>query len=720
MKKFFSFLVAAAMLFTTSCSNDDLGEDGEAFVSFALNLDGVTSTKADPVIGKGTKVNTLLYSIYELKKDQDGKVITTYLSTVPAKTVTFPATEVIRLAKNKDYKVVFWAQSSECGAYNVDPETMEVSISYDGYNNDENRDAFFKAIEVPHVTGSVEVDVEMKRPFAQLNVGVIKEDWDAAEISHAKVLNSQVTISEVAEKINLLTGEVEAAAQPITFKMAAIPSEMLMVDVNNDGEKEPFYYLSMSYLLVNDQNTENGSGPANVAVDFVFETESNQISLNVPTVSVQRNYRTNILGQILTGNVTFDVYIDAEFAGNQNIDITPKEDIVLKNDYAEVYNIEGLMKWCYIVNNEEGKLGYGMKLMDNIILPAKTIELDAANKTYKFTTTDITVTDGVPSGSNWMPVGSNISDYDEAYSGHIDGQNFKIKGIRVAQSSSNFVGFVGYLWDDASIKNLVFEDAVVCGATNTGIAAGRAQNGTFVENVHVINSSVVGTESVGGIVGYNYRRVGGANGQGFQELMSYVKNCTTDKNTKVVGNGDNVGGICGKNYGAVIIYCVNNADVEGKNYVGGVVGYTRDYHYDADCYVIACGSTAEASISGTKSVGGVAGYAMTDNGHRNTAGYIVACYSMSSVSGNTSAAILGSSSHSTVFASVGVMNGTSKACDSDCTVNGVFAYDNAANATQADVDAMNQAIATYNAISGIEQTCPYTWEWTNGSLPVLK
>ncbi len=719
-------MAAAAMLFTASCSNDESGADGDAFVSFALNLDGVTSTKADPVIGKGTKVNTLMYSIYELKKDQDGKVISTnYLSTVPAKTVTFPATEVIRLAKNKDYKVVFWAQSSECGAYSVDPETMEVSVSYDGYNNDENRDAFFKAIEVPHVTGSVEVDVEMKRPFAQLNVGVISEDWEAAVISHAKVLNSQVTISEVANKINLLTGEVEAAAQPqsITFRMAQIPgpSEMLMVDVDNDGEKEPFYYLSMSYLLVNDQNTEDGSGPANVAVDFVFETESNQITLNVPTVSVQRNYRTNILGQILTGNVTFDVYIDAEFDGNHNIDITPKEDIVLKNDYAEVYNIEGLMKWCYIVNNEEGKLGYGMKLMENIILPAKTIELDAANKTYKFTTTDITVTDGVPSGSNWVPVGSNISDYDEAYTGHIDGQNFKIQGLRVAQSSSNFVGFVGLLWDDASVKNIVFEDAVVSGASNTGIAAGRAQNGTFVENVHVLNSSVVGTESVGGIVGYNYRRTVKADGTVFNEAMSYLRNCTTDKNTKVVGSGSNIGGICGMNYGAVIINCVNNADVTGKTYVGGVVGYTRDYHHDTDYYVIACGSTAEATITAKDgSVGGVAGYAMTDDSHRNTVGYIVACYSQSSVSGKKSAVILGSSSNSTVIASVGVKNGTTQACDSDCTVNGVFAYDNAAAVTQADVDAMNQAIATYNATSGIEQTCPYTWEWTNGSLPVLK
>ena len=50
----------------------------------------------------------------------------------------------------------------------------------------------------------------------------------------------------------------------------------------------------------------------------------------------------------------------------------------------------------------------------------------------------------------------------------------------------------------------------------------------------------------------------------------------------------------------------------------------------------------------------------------------------------------------------------------------VYKFADASAVTQADVDAMNQAIADYNAISGIEQTCPYTWSWTNGSWPVLK
>ncbi len=363
MKKILSFLAAAAMLFTASCSNDDFDAGDEAVVSFSMNLNGGSSTKSDHIIGKGTLVNKLAYSVFEVKKNDAGEVQSVnFLFNDETAVQEWPVILDIRLAKKKDYKVVFWAQNNSCGAYSLDPATMNVTVSYDGYNNDEARDAFYKAIDLS-VTGSEKVDVELKRPFAQLNVGVTAADWNAAVISNAEVTQSEVTISKVANGINLMNGQVTAANESVTFQMANIPVEMLMVETDPQNEgKEAYYYLSMSYLLVNDQNTEDGSGPADVSVDFLFQTVSNQIDLNVPVVPVQRNHRTNILGQILTGNVTFEIKIDAEFDGNHNIPVTPKEDIVLYDTYAEVYNIEGLMKWCYIVNNEEGKLGYVMVL----------------------------------------------------------------------------------------------------------------------------------------------------------------------------------------------------------------------------------------------------------------------------------------------------------------------------------------------------------------------
>ena len=109
MKKFFSFLAAAAMLFTASCSNDDLGENegGDALVSFSMNLDGVSSTKAD--IGKGTLVDQLQYAVFEITKNNAGEVTSQkFLHKYNTMNdVQWPAQVDIRLAKNKSYRVVF-------------------------------------------------------------------------------------------------------------------------------------------------------------------------------------------------------------------------------------------------------------------------------------------------------------------------------------------------------------------------------------------------------------------------------------------------------------------------------------------------------------------------------------------------------------------------------------------------------------------------------------
>ena len=84
--------------------------------------------------------------------------------------VEFPTTQTITLAKGQTYRIAFWAQNKACTAYNVSDE-MVVTINYAGASsNDETRDAFFKTVDLT-VTGDAQIDVELTRPFAQLNVG---------------------------------------------------------------------------------------------------------------------------------------------------------------------------------------------------------------------------------------------------------------------------------------------------------------------------------------------------------------------------------------------------------------------------------------------------------------------------------------------------------------------------------------------------------------------
>ena len=337
-KLFLGMFAAAGMLFATSCSNDELDvvqSGNEAQVTFSLAAEGGIATRA---ISDGTGAKKLVYAVY----NASGELIETIANTdVNGQIVDNSAFDngltenvTITLAKGQQYTVAFWAQNPNCTAYTT-TDLKNVTIDYAGLNNDETRDAFFKA-ETFTVTGNTEIDVVLKRPFAQINVGVYQTDWDAAKASGIEIEKSKVTIENAATSINLLTGEV-GGEQTVEYGFDIIPAqfatpEILDVDLDKDGTKENYVYLSMSYILANDETT----GYAKTALedlDFTFAPISgNNINFSegLKAVPVQRNWRTNIIGKILTGDVTFNITIDPIYDGEYN------------NGEAQPVNINGV------------------------------------------------------------------------------------------------------------------------------------------------------------------------------------------------------------------------------------------------------------------------------------------------------------------------------------------------------------------------------------------
>jgi len=393
-------------------------------------------------------------------------------------------------------------------------------------------------------------------------------------------------------------------------------------------------------------------------------------------------------------------------------------DYVDKGDHMEVYTAKGLAKWAYMVNNVDGKKEYGVKLMTDITLPQYALVADASNETYAYDETQ--PIDGT--NSNWITVCNTINDYPDTFSGHVMGENHIISGLRI-NNAGNYAGFIGFMYDDASIKNLTFVDAEVNSTgANVGVAVGRTQHGTLVENVHVKSSTVSGHDSVGAVVGRNYSRVGGAQGQGYTEGPAVVKMCSADANTQVMSTGNNAGGVVGYNYGGTILACENHADVTGKSAVGGIVGYTRDYHDNKDGYIVACRSYEDATITATDgNAGGIAGFTLADRKHTNTYMHIVACGSLSEIVGKTKGCIIGRIDHKQHTAGcVAVKNGAEKlygvgSPTTESHVKDAILYDAANGATQADVDALNNAIAHYNSNNPpIEAQCGFSWVLDNG------
>ena len=337
-KLFLGMFAAAGMLLATSCSNDELDmvqSGNEAQVTFSLAAEGGIATRA---ISDGTGAKKLVYAVY----NANGELIKTIANTdVNGQIVDNSAFDngltenvTITLAKGQQYTVAFWAQDPKCTAYTT-TDLENVEVDYAGLNNDETRDAFFKA-ETFTVTGNTEINVVLKRPFAQINVGVYQTDWNAAVASGIEIEKSKVTIEKAATSINLLTGEVEGE-ETVEYGFATIPTqfttpETLDVDLDKDGTKEKYVYLSMSYILANDATT--GYAKATLEdLDFTFAPKSgNNINFSegLNAVPVQRNWRTNIIGKILTGDVTFNITIDPIYDGEYN------------NGKAQPVNINGV------------------------------------------------------------------------------------------------------------------------------------------------------------------------------------------------------------------------------------------------------------------------------------------------------------------------------------------------------------------------------------------
>ncbi len=299
-KQLCKLAIFALLLSTASCSDEQFAGDltgGETTVTFNAQLPAGLQTRA---AGDGLTATTLSYAVYE-----QGKAAPVITSEDEVKFVNGQATLSLKLAKGKTYDFIFWAdaygKNDPENPYTVNFDTKTLTVNYNGaLSNDESRDAFFGTENVT-VKGAVSKNIILKRPFAQLNIGT--NDMAKAEDSglNTGALQSSVTVSGIFKSMNLMTGEVSNSVDVI-FGSNAIPKEKFTV-----GDNE-YDYLALNYLLVSDQK-----GLVNCKFSYTDGATTDTKTMTIDNVPVQRNYRTNIFGSLLTGSVDFDITIDPDF-----------------------------------------------------------------------------------------------------------------------------------------------------------------------------------------------------------------------------------------------------------------------------------------------------------------------------------------------------------------------------------------------------------------------
>ena len=305
MKKvlFSTVAMSALMLMATSCADDqtsDLKAGAESTVTITAQLPGDMGTRA---FADGTKATELHYAVYEkgtrlaVCKKADG----TKGQLEGTATMTGLQTTIsLQLTTGKEYDFVFWADAPGDNVYSFNSEDQTVTVNYaNAENNTDNLDAFFGQKKALMVSGNMSISQELRRPFAQINIGT--DDFDAAAAAGYTVSESTIGVATY-KTLNLLSEEV---SEPVTatFVKKPIPTEDSKFSVNSKDYK----YLSMSYVLVpKDKET----------VDIAFDyTLTNRTFTNVP---VQRNYRTNIFGSLLTNTADFNVVIAPGFNNPDN------------------------------------------------------------------------------------------------------------------------------------------------------------------------------------------------------------------------------------------------------------------------------------------------------------------------------------------------------------------------------------------------------------------
>lgn len=307
MKKSSLVPLGLVALLAAGCSSEiPMPEKSDGNVTLSLTLPAYMGTRA---FGDGLQATSLSYAIY------DNATKTLVASGDDAATfANLKATLQVDLVNGRSYDFVFWADNGASSPYTFiaadDEEGVKVDMDFAASNN-ENLDAFYGST-TKTIDGPTTVSATLTRPFAQVNLGT--DDLNADPVTTV-LTDLKVSLkASTYTSMNPFTGEVLGEESEITFDATNVP----------DGEVFPienYEYLSMVYLLVTD---EQELLDLNYTITNGGETLA---TVPVPNVPVQRNYRTNIYGSVLTSPATLNITINKDFIDDNSHEIVTAQSI---------------------------------------------------------------------------------------------------------------------------------------------------------------------------------------------------------------------------------------------------------------------------------------------------------------------------------------------------------------------------------------------------------
>lgn len=349
---FKTFAIAAMAVLAGACAKENEQLAGPSNVTFEISTPEI-ATKA---IGDGMTATKLYYQVF----DADGKVIEG-LGVQNKDLVSGKTTVSFQLVKDQTYNFIFWAQTAEAGYYTIDATEGLKKITADYLThkgaNDENRDAFFAVEKSLKITGPVSKNIELKRPFAQVNIATVGsykvgEKEKAIDFSEAK---SSVKIVYIPTEFSPLAEKQVSKTKTTTFATAEIPEGNITV------EGKSYKYMAMNYIFASEEGSVYD-------ITATLKVGGTNYTVTIPNAPLKRNWRTNIVGDFLTTSAEFNVVVVPGFE-------TETADMDLNNPKNETELAAAMATFGQVTVSNDIKFSTSMSSKSKSTL---TIESDAS------------------------------------------------------------------------------------------------------------------------------------------------------------------------------------------------------------------------------------------------------------------------------------------------------------------------------------------------------
>ena len=328
MKKILLFASALAGLFLAgSCQRENLEPMESAnTVTYTVTVSDALATKG---IGDDvSNVNTLHYEVYR---------------TAAAETVTFTDADrflyhktatvtngiakiELELVNDQNFTVLFWAQVEKDGftspyvvgdLTNVSIKDASVLSLGNVLKANQIDYAAFSGVDFIKATEALaDKTVSLTRPVAQLNLATTYESLRAFK-TPVKLEGSYVKVSGISKTFDVAKQEASADDFNTVYEYTEqnVPDGALVV-----ANKE-YKYAGMNYVgFAADAGTP-------VTVKYILNTTEGNIENTIENVPVKPNFRTNIIGNLITSKTAYTIELDKTWG-------TPEEVVNVVNTAA--------------------------------------------------------------------------------------------------------------------------------------------------------------------------------------------------------------------------------------------------------------------------------------------------------------------------------------------------------------------------------------------------